>query len=82
MLAVAATLEDAEALHSDLATLLPDHAVLHFPEQEILPYDRKSPYKGIVGQQSRCCTACSRRACLVVTSPRAQVEAAAAGRDP
>jgi len=50
-LIVTASLDDADAMHADLATLLPERAVLLFPEQEILPYDRKSPYKGIVGHQ-------------------------------
>jgi transcription-repair coupling factor (superfamily II helicase) len=50
-LVVTATLDEAEAAAADLTTLLPQTAVLHFPEQEILPYDTKSPYKGIVGQQ-------------------------------
>ena len=50
-LVVAATLEEAEGLTADLATLLPGDTVLLFPEQEILPYDKKSPYKGLVGQQ-------------------------------
>jgi len=50
-LVVAATLDDAEGLAADLATLLPGDPVLLFPEQEILPYDKKSPYKGLVGQQ-------------------------------
>ncbi len=51
MLVIAATLEEADALAGDLSSLLPDVPVLHFPEQEILPYDKKSPYKGLVGQQ-------------------------------
>src|SRR6187549_1715193 len=50
-LVVTATLDEAEAVAADLATLLPQRTVLHFPEQEILPYDRQSPYKGLVGQQ-------------------------------
>ena len=50
-LVVAASLDEAEGLTADLATWLPDTPVLLFPEQEILPYDKKSPYKGLVGQQ-------------------------------
>ena len=51
MLVIAPKLEDAEAVAADLATLLPDHPVHHFPEYEILPYDTRSPYKGITGHQ-------------------------------
>ncbi len=50
-LVIAPKLDDAENVAQDLATLLPDHRVLLFPEFEILPYDKRSPYKGITGQQ-------------------------------
>jgi transcription-repair coupling factor (superfamily II helicase) len=74
VLVVAATLDEAEALYSDLATLLPDRAVLHFPELEILPYDRKSPYKGIVGQQVEVLhRLLSGEPCVVVASAKALV---------
>jgi transcription-repair coupling factor (superfamily II helicase) len=70
-LVVAATLEEAESLALDLATLLPGRPVLHFPEQEILPYDRKSPYKGIVGQQVEVLHRLQDgQPCLVVTSAK------------
>jgi len=50
-LVVAPKFDDAEELAQDLATLLPDTPVHLFPEFEILPYEKRSPYKGITGQQ-------------------------------
>src|SRR5262245_9892543 len=71
MLAVTATLDDAEAAAADLATLLPAARVLHFPEQEILPYDTKSPYKGLVGQQVEVLhRLLDGEPCIVVTSAK------------
>ena len=74
ILLVTPSLDDADALHSDLTTLLPERVVLLFPEQEILPYDRKSPYKGIVGQQVEVLhRLLSGEACIVVASVKALV---------
>ena len=71
-LVVIDTLEDAEGFALDLQTLLPGHAVLHFPEQEILPFDKKSPYKGVVGQQVEVLhRLLSGEACVVVASAKA-----------
>jgi len=70
-LVVAATLEEAESTATDLATLLPEAKVLYFPEQEILPYDTKSPYKGIVGQQVEVLhQLLDGEPCIVVTSAK------------
>ncbi len=74
ILVVTASLDEADAAHSDLSTLLPERAVLLFPEQEILPYDRKSPYKGIVGQQVEVLQRLlSGEDCIVVASAKALV---------
>ncbi|MFQ5601236.1 MAG: transcription-repair coupling factor [Candidatus Krumholzibacteriia bacterium] len=68
---VAPKLDDAEGLTQDLATLLPGHPVLHFPEFEILPYDTRSPYKGITGQQVEVLHhVLSGEKCIVVTSAK------------
>ena len=70
-LVVAPTLDDAEAAAADLTTLLPNTAVLFFPEQEILPYDTKSPYKGLVGQQVEVLhRLAAGESCVVVTSAK------------
>jgi transcription-repair coupling factor (superfamily II helicase) len=71
MLAIAPKLEDAEAFAADLTTLLPHHSILHFPEFEILPYDSRSPYKGITGQQVEVLHRILQgEPCIVVTSAK------------
>jgi transcription-repair coupling factor (superfamily II helicase) len=73
-LVITATLDEADAVTADLTTLLPQHAVLHFPEQETLPYDKKSPYKGIVGQQVEVLhRLLAGETCIVVTSAKGLV---------
>ncbi|UCE03202.1 MAG: transcription-repair coupling factor [Candidatus Latescibacterota bacterium] len=70
-LVIAPKLDDAEGLAHDLATLLPDHPVLFYPEFEILPYDSRSPYKGITGQQVEVLHhVLSGEMCVVVTSAK------------
>jgi len=70
-LIVAPKLDDAEELAQDLATLLPGTPVLLFPEFEILPYEKRSPYKGITGQQVEVLhRVLSDESCLVVTSAK------------
>ncbi len=70
-LIVAPKLDDAESVAQDLSTLLPDHTVLLFPEFEILPYDKRSPYKGITGQQVEVLYhVLSGETCVVVTSAK------------
>jgi transcription-repair coupling factor (superfamily II helicase) len=70
-LVIAPKLDDAEGLAHDLATLLPDHPVLFYPEFEILPYDSRSAYKGITGQQVEVLHhVLSSEMCVVVTSAK------------
>jgi transcription-repair coupling factor (superfamily II helicase) len=70
-LVVAPKLDDAESVAQDLGTLLPGHRVLLFPEFEILPYDVRSPYKGITGQQVEVLYhLLSGEPCVVVTSAK------------
>ena len=70
-LVVAPKLDDAEGIARDLSTLLPDSHVLVFPEFEILPYDKRSPYKGITGQQVEVLYhVLSGETCIVVTSAK------------
>ena len=83
-LVVAPKLDDAEEIGLDLGTLLPGSPVLLFPEFEILPYDSRSPYKGITGQQVEVLHhILSGERCIVVTSakglkwkvqPRAEIQ--------
>jgi len=70
-LVVAPKLDDAEDLAQDLSTLLPETPVRLFPEFEILPYEKRSPYKGITGQQVEVLHhLLSGESCIVVTSAK------------
>ncbi len=70
-LLVAPKLDDAEELAQDLSTLLPDTPVRLFPEFEILPYEKRSPYKGITGQQVEVLHhLLDGESCVVVTSAK------------
>jgi transcription-repair coupling factor (superfamily II helicase) len=71
LLVITPKLEDAEAFAADVTTLLPEHTVLHFPEFEILPYDTRSPYKGITGQQVEVLhRVLQGEPCIVITSAK------------
>ena len=51
LLVVTATVRAAEDLTSELAELLPAHAVAMFPAWETLPHERLSPSADVVGQR-------------------------------
>ena len=72
LLVVLADQEEAEALLGDLEVCLGEERIFFFAETEVIPYDRRSPHVGLIGERIPTLAALARSQPVVaVTTARA-----------